>query len=149
MYWPYAFQPYAAPPDLTRALPPIRLFLNGDQPHLHAAVYHANRTLAFGGMAPDPAEMVKDALQQAPNHGVDLCSLLASPLGQIGLDTLGILEFPGMGYRLLFQLLPPAAQAVCAERKRNDAALGLGVLGFGLLILRALSSNPKQPPLAP
>jgi hypothetical protein len=148
MYETYVFRPQDRPPELKHAIRVVRPFLQHRQPNLHAAVQQAAITRACGRLAQHPQTIASQALR----HDLDsprLCSVLASPWAEAALTVLAF-EFPMPGMRLLVELLPPAARALCAERQRNDTvALGFGALvGLGILILRALSNNAeaKQQP---
>jgi hypothetical protein len=145
MYEQYAFQPQSRPRELEHAIEIVRPFLRERQPNLHAAVQQAALTRACGRVAVHPQMITTETLRH-DEDATRLCAVLTSPWAEVALAVLAF-EFPMPGMRLLIELLPPAARALCAERQRNDAtALGLGALGLGLLILRALSNRPKQPP---
>jgi hypothetical protein len=132
-----AFRPYDWTPELNQAVTAIRLFLRRE-PHLYSRVqYEYVIQRAFGNVAADPMATVDSALRQ-DRSSLDLCALLASPLGEAALAALA-LEFPG---RVLLDLLPVAARMICAERRRQANVVGIIALVAGVgLMLRAVSGR--------
>jgi hypothetical protein len=125
-------------PRLNQAMTAVRGFLRRE-PCLHMAVQAAYIAWACGWEAEDPNVMIGQALRRDP-ASVDVCAVLAGPLGQAALAALAF-EFPAAP--ILFELLPPVAQLICAERRRDkNVAVGVGALAAGVgLILYALSGK--------
>src|SRR5438094_10303555 len=114
-----------APQEVQKAKTAIRVF-QARNPMLHPAVGWLAR-------ATDPRAVVVDALRQQPNAS-QLCALITSPVGRLALQALKI-EAPE--WRLVFDLLPVAAQAICPKGREGAAqqavGAGLMVAGVGLL----------------
>ncbi len=126
--------------ELNEALTLIRPFIQRN-PGLPSAVA-AERFAGMLGRDPDPAGLVAQVLRDEP-HSADFCQLLASPIGQTAMAAFAF-EFPQ--WRLVFQVLPTAANAICQDRRQqpNGATAGLGALALGLcLVLYAWSVSRK------
>jgi|GEM_PF-4217913 len=124
-----------APAEFQLAKSALRVFLRGD-PLLHARAQQARIASASRWVeAQEPQAVVAQALRNQPNSD-QLCQLLNSPVGQLALQALAF-EFPG--WKLVFDLLPAAAEAVCAERRQGrqqtTAGAALMVAGVGLIAL--------------
>ena len=127
-----------APAEFELVKSTLRVFLRS-QPLLHARTQEARIAGVAGWAAADYSQaVVTQALTSQPNSN-ELCQLLSSDIGQLALQALSF-EFPG--WKLIFDLLPVAAQAVCQQRRQGAAQTTAGaslmMAGVGL-ILYALS----------
>ncbi len=137
----YALRPYDATPELDRATAIVRQFLYR-YPDLHARVRY-EEFARFAGRDPNPQGIVQQALR-ADVSSSNVCTVIASPIGQVAVLALR-LEFPGWG--LVFDLLPVAAQAICAERRQEStmvAVSGIALFAGVCLVLYALSGKPPK-----
>jgi hypothetical protein len=121
-----------APTEVQLAKSTLRAFLQS-QPLLHARAQEARIAAAAGWAEADysPA-VVAEALGGHPESN-ELCQLITSPVGQLALQALTF-EFPG--WKLVFDLLPLSAQALCAERQqgnRQAAGAMMMLAGVGLI----------------
>ncbi len=99
--------------QLNQALMLVRPFIQRN-PGLPSSVA-AERFAGMLGRVPNPTGLVGQVLRGEPNSA-DLCQLLASPIGQTATAALGW-EFPQ--WRLVFQLLPTAANAICQDSSQT------------------------------
>jgi hypothetical protein len=127
-----------APAEFQLAKSTLRVFLRS-QPLLHARTQEARIAGVAGWAAADYSQaVVTQALVSQPNSN-ELCQLLTSDIGQLTLQALSF-EFPG--WKLVFDLLPIAAQGLCEQRRQGAAQTSAGaslmLAGVGLIVYALL-----------
>lgn len=143
MYERYVFMPaHLHPQELKNAIAIVRPFLSERQPNLHHRVEQARLNRAMGRIDWHPQTIAEHALRK-DRHSNLLCDILTSQWGQIALWVLAA-EFPMPGMKVLRDVLPLAATALCTERRQNTAtALGWGAIGLGALMVLAALAKPQ------
>ncbi len=111
---------------------------------LGSQVFRSSLMVASTYAAPDPQELVIDAIRQHERRD-PLCDAIIGPWGQAAFAALGW-EFPE--WRPVLGIVSAAAQAYCQERDqaRTTAALWtVAVLGIAGVIAAAISGGRVKP----